>query len=83
MNKSLKYDMVDYDSEAPDLNSSYKFRNTPSRQSIGGYKEYFNGNVRKSKKDTIPNYPVEKDMNVSPSAKKTPKKKVAKLMLIF
>ncbi len=40
MNKSLRIDMVDAPNcESPDLNGSYRFRNTPTRMSIGGYKE--------------------------------------------
>ncbi len=40
MNKSLRVDMIDaLNTDSPDMNGSYRFRNTPTRMSVGGYKE--------------------------------------------
>lgn len=76
LNNSLRIDALEFN-DPVDLNGSYKFRNTPTRMSSGGYKCFFNNNVRvptqnKTKKQLFNQSSIDNDDAISLTLNRSP-----------
>lgn len=79
LNQSLKIDTLE-ETIPVDLNGSYRFRNTPTRLSVGGYKGFFQNNIRVtakpgSKKQLFNQSVIDNDDSVSLNFGKKPSRK--------